>query len=207
MKRLLILAMFGFSFIANAQEKPLSPEQAKQENKATAKEEVKVAAEKSEAEIALAEGKEITVSPKTQVQLTAVSEASNSGIGTTVGLDGQWRMDLNQDKKEVILTGGEIFNKSKVSTHPLRLLIFFDTKAFDVQNPSLGGSMISIVDLDAVNAGEMKQKQSYVMSWVYDGNIPAGSYYPYLVLGQQNPETNNFELVDVKVFTTPVVVP
>src|SRR5690606_19298830 len=61
MKRLILVAITVLPFLANAQEKPLSPEQIKKENAATAIEEKEVAKEKSEAEKALEQGKVIEV--------------------------------------------------------------------------------------------------------------------------------------------------
>src|SRR5690606_8131151 len=109
MKQVILAALFVAPLLLNAQEKPLSPEQVKKENAATATEEVEVAAEKSEAEIALEQGKEIEVRDTTQVY-TATSVAENSGFGRTVAFDGTWKVDLDLNNREVVITGGTLNN-------------------------------------------------------------------------------------------------
>lgn len=206
MKRLFLTSILGISFIANAQEKPLPPEQVKQENRATAKEEVKVAAEKSEAEIALAEGKELTVKTASTAKIQALSSATDAKFSTTLGIEGPWQLGINPDEKEVILTGGTILNKADVPTQKLRMMVYFADKTFSLEKPELIGSLFSFVDIDPIDAKGNKVEQSFITNWAVE-NLQPGTYYPYIILGELNPQTNEFDLRDVKVFENTITIP
>jgi hypothetical protein len=208
MKRLFLSAILGISFLANAQEKPLKPEQVKVENKATAKEEVKVAAEKSEAEVALEKGKELTVKSQNQQPgaITAMSSETDAKFSTTVGIEGSWKLDMNPAQKEIILTGGTILNKAETPTNKLRAMVYFAPSKFSLEKPELVGNMYSFIDIDPIFANGNKTEQSFITTWAVDTMQP-GTYYPYIILGELNPQTNEFELRDVKVFDNTVTIP
>lgn len=208
MKRLMLAAVIALPFFMNAQEneKPLSPKEAAKENAATAIEEKEVAQEKSEAEIALEQGKEIVVKDTTHVY-TATSVADNSGFARTVGFDGIWKIDLNLDKKELVITGGTLNNKSQNTSNKLRLMVYFAEKPFDVKNPDLIGAVYSSIDVDPLEAGAKKAGQSYVTQVALETPPTPGKYYPYILLGEQNLQTQEFEVKDVKVFQEFVTLP
>ncbi|HLV23540.1 MAG TPA: hypothetical protein VKY36_02025 [Moheibacter sp.] len=206
MKRVFLVAtLAGFSFYGNAQEKPLEPEQVKEENAATAIEEKEVAAEKSEAEIALEQGKEIVVRDTTSVY-TATSKVENSGFQRTVGFDGAWKLDMDLDKKEIILTGGTLNNKGEVASNNLRLMVYLADKPFNLDNPEFIGNVYAVVDVMPIAAGESKSGQSYITSWASETVPTVGTYYPYILLGEQNPQNQEFEVRDVKPFANSIIV-
>lgn len=205
MKRVfLIVALAGITY-ANGQEKPLEPEQIEKENAATAVEEQKVAAEKSEAEIALEQGKEIVVRDTTLVY-TATSQVENSGFQRTVGFDGAWKFDLDLDNREIVLTGGTLSNKGEAASNNLRLMVYLAEKPFDLNNPEFVGKVYSAIDVNPIGAGEVKSGQAYVTSWASETNPPAGTYYPYILLGEENPENQEFEVRDVKAFSNSITI-
>ncbi len=186
-------------------EKPLNPEQVSKENAATAVVEKQVATEKTEAEIALAEGKEITVRD-TAMSYTATSKVDNSGFQRTVGFDGAWKFDMNLGKREITLTGGTLNNKGQVASNPLRLMVYLAEKPFNVNNPEFIGNVYSVVDVNSIAPAEAKSGQAYVTSWASETNPPAGTYYPYILLGEQNAQTQEFEVKDVKVFENSITI-
>lgn len=207
MKRLFLTAILGISFLANAQEAPLKPAQVKEENKATAKEEVKVAAEKSEAEVALAQGKEISVKSQSQDGIiTAVSSDKDAKFSTTLGIEGTWNLKMNPAQKEIVLTGGTILNKADASSQKLRMMVYFAPTPFSLEKPELIGNMYSFIDIDPIDAKGNKTEQSFITNWAIETMTP-GTYYPYIILGELNPETNEFDLRDVKVFDQTVTIP
>lgn len=199
MKRIILTALFVTPFLLNAQEKPLKPEQVKKENAATAVEEKKVAMEKSEAEIALEQGKEIVVKDTTDVY-TATSVAENSGFGKTVAFDGVWKVDLYLTKNEMVVTGGSLQNLSDNPSNNLRLMVYYADREFDLQKPDLIGTVFSSTDIDPIPAKGKKDSQSFIIPVVLESRPTAGNYYPYLLLGELNPQTQQYEVKDVKVF-------
>ncbi len=208
MKRLILAAFIALPFFINAQEneKPLNEKEVAKENAATAIEEKEVAQEKSEAERALEQGKEIIVKD-TADTYTAKSIAENSGFARTVGFDGIWKVDLNLEAKELVITGGNLNNKGDAASNKLRLMVYFAEKPFDVKNPELIGTVFSSTDLDPLEAGASKVDQSYVTQVALDTPPVAGKYYPYILLGEQNLQTQEFEVKDVKVFQEFVTLP
>ena len=188
-----------------ADEKPLDAVDVAKENAATAEMEKKVAAEKTEAEVALAAGKEIVVTD-TATTYSATSKVNNSGFQRTVGFDGAWKFDMNLGKKEIILTGGTLNNKGQATSNPLRLMVYLAQKPFDLNNPEFIGTVYSSVDVPSLAAGDIKSGQSFVTSWASETNPPAGTYYPYILLGEQNPQTQEFEVRDVKAFDNAITI-
>jgi len=191
---------------AQQNEKPLTEKEVAKENAATAIEEKEVAHEKSEAELALEQGKEIVVKDTATVY-SVTSIAENSGFARTVGFDGTWKVDLNLGKKELIITGGTLNNKAQSPSNKLRLMVYFAEKPFDVKNPELIGTVYSSIDLNPLEAGAKKVDQSYVTQVAVETPPAAGKYYPYILLGEQNPQTQEFEVKDVKVFQEFVTLP
>jgi hypothetical protein len=213
MKRLFLTAILGISFVAYGQEAPLKPAQVKVENKATAKEEVKVAAEKSEAEVALEQGKELVVKPQREglnqqqpAPITAMSSETDAKFSTNLGIEGSWKLDMNPANKEIILTGGTILNKVERPTNKLRAMVYFSPTPFSLEKPQLVGNMYSFIDIDPIEANGKKVEQSFITNWAID-NMQPGTYYPYIILGELNSQTNEFELRDVKVFDNTIVIP
>jgi len=206
MKQVILAALFVAPLLLNAQEKPLSPEQVKKENAATATEEVEVAAEKSEAEIALEQGKEIEVRDTTQVY-TATSVAENSGFGRTVAFDGTWKVDLDLNNREVVITGGTLNNMQTTPSGKLMLTVYYADKAFDTSKPEMIGQPFGQIEVEALAANEKKANQSYIAPLALETPPTAGNYYPYIVLGVQDPATNQFSVIDVKVFKEFVTLP
>lgn len=186
-------------------EAPLSPAEVKKENAATAIEEKEVAAEKSEALQALEQGKEITVRDTTE-NYTATSKVENSGFQRTVGFDGAWKFDMNLNSKEIVLTGGTLSNKGTTTSNNLRLMVYLAQKPFDLNNPEFIGEVYSVLDVNPVAAGDTKTGQAYVMNWASETNPAAGTYYPYILLGEQNPQTQEFEVKDVKAFDKSITI-
>lgn len=199
MKRIILAALFVTPLLLNAQEKPLKPEQVKKENAATAIEEKEVAKEKSEAEIALEEGKEIVVKDTTHTY-TATSVAENSGFGKTVAFDGTWKIDLNLENREVVITGGTLNNMQTVPSGKLMLTVYFADKMFDLSQPNMIGQPFGQIEVAALAANEKKVDQSYIAPLALETPPAAGNYYPYIVLGVLDPATNQFGVIDVKVF-------
>ncbi|MET3732090.1 hypothetical protein [Moheibacter stercoris] len=206
MKRLFLTAILGISFVAFGQDKPLSPEKVKQENRATAKEEVKVAAEKSEAEIALEQGKELNVRTASTAEIRSMSSATDAKFSPALGIEGNWELGMNPEQKEIILTGGTILNKSDVPTQKLRMMVYFADKGFSLEKPELIGNMYSFIDIDPIEAKGNKVEQSFITTWAIE-NMQPGTYYPYIILGEFNPQTNQFDLRDVKVFDNTITIP
>lgn len=199
MKRIILAALFVAPLALNAQEKPLKPEQVKKENAATAIEEKEVAAETSEAEAALAAGKEIQVRDTTQVY-TATSVAENSGFGRTVAFDGTWKVDLDLNNREVLITGGTINNMQATPSGKLMLTVYYADKAFDTAKPEMIGQPFGQIEVQPLAANEKKTGQSYIAPLALETPPTTGNYYPYIVLGVQDPATNQFSVIDVKVF-------
>lgn len=184
--------------------KPLSDAEVAKENAATAIEEKKVAAEKTEAEVALAEGKEIVV--KDTTTYSATSKVNNSGFQRTVGFEGAWKFDMNLENREIKLTGGTLSNKGTATSNALRLMVYLAPKAFDLNNPEFIGTVYSSLDIPAMNASDIQSGQTYITLWASETNPPAGTYYPYILLGEQNPTTQEFEVKDVKAFDNPITI-
>src|SRR5690606_1829668 len=145
-------------------EKPLTETEVAKENAATATVEKKVAAEKTEAEVALAEGKEIVVRDTTTVY-SATSKVNNSGFQRTVGFDGAWKFDMNIGNREITLTGGTLSNKGTATSNSLRLMVYLAQKPFDLNNPEFIGTVYSSVDIPGLAANDVKSGQTYVTSW------------------------------------------
>lgn len=208
MKRLILAAFIVLPIFMNAQEKekPLNEKEVAKENAATAIEEKEVAQEKSEAEIALEQGKEIVVKDTATIY-SAKSVAENSGFARTVGFDGVWKVDLNLEAKELVITGGSLNNKADNASGQLRLMVYFAEKTFDVNNPELIGTVFSSIDVAPLKAGANKVDQSYVTQVALETPPAAGKYYPYILLGEQNPQTQEFEVRDVKIFQEFVTLP
>lgn len=204
MKRLIIAALFVAPLLLNAQtknqEKPLKPEQVKKENAATAIEEKEVAAEKSEAEVALADGKEIEVKSTTDQIYTATSVAENSGFGQTVAFDGTWTVGLNLETREVTITGGTINNMQATPSGKLMLTVYYADKQFDTAKPEMIGQPFGQIEVQPLAANEKKTGQSYIAPLALETPPTTGNYYPYIVLGVQDQATNQFSVIDVKVF-------
>lgn len=201
MKRIILAALFVSPFLVTAQikEQPLDSAAIKKENAATAIEEKKVAKEKSEAEIALEQGKEIVVRDTTQVYI-ATSVAENSGFGRTVAFDGVWKLDLDLEKREIVITGGTINNLQDVPSGKLMLTVYYADKMFDTAKPDMIGEPFGQIEVDALGAKEKKVGQSYIAPLALENPPVSGNYYPYIVLGVQDPATNQFSIIDVKVF-------
>lgn len=203
MKRIILAALFVAPLLLNAQtknqDKPLKPEQVKKENAATAIEEKEVAAETSEAEAALAEGKEIEVKSTAQ-SYKATSVAENSGFGRTVAFDGTWTADLNLETREVTLTGGTINNMQTIPSGKLMLTVYYADKQFDTAKPEMIGQPFGQIEVQPLAANEKKTGQSYIAPLALETPPTTGNYYPYIVLGVQDPATNQFSVIDVKVF-------
>lgn len=206
MKRIILAALFVAPLLLNAQEKPLKPEEVKKENAATATEEKEVAAEKSEAEIALEEGKEIVVKDTTQVY-SATSVAENSGFGKTVAFDGAWKVDLDLNNKEVLITGGTINNMQTIPSGKLLLTVYYADKMFDTSKPEMIGQPFGQIEVDPIPANDKKVGQSYIAPLALETPPATGNYYPYIVLGVQDPATNQFSVIDVKVFKNFISLP
>jgi len=206
MKRLILVAFAALPFIANAQEKPLNENQVKKENAATAVEEKKVAQEKSEAEIALEQGKEIVVKDTATVY-SAQSLAENSGFARTVGFDGMWKADLNLGKNELVVTGGTLNNLEDKTSNRLMLTVYYANKMFDVKQPNMIGEPFGQIEIDPIEAKGKKVGQSYIIPLALETPPASGKYYPYIVLGSQDPQTKEFSIIDVKVFGEFVTLP
>lgn len=208
MKRIILAAIFVTPFLLNAQvkEQPLDSAAIKKENAATAIEEKKVAKEKSEAEIALEQGKEIVVRDTTQVY-SATSIAENSGFGRTVAFDGVWKVAMDLDKNELIITGGTIQNLTDKASNPLRMMVYYANAEFNTAKPDLIGTVFSSADVEAIPPKGKTVNQSYITKIALDSPPSAGKYYPYIVLGELNPQTQQYEVIDVKVFKEFVSLP
>ena len=208
MKRIILAAFIVSPFLVTAQvkEQPLDSAAIKKENAATAIEEKKVAAEKSEAEIALEQGKEIVVRDTTNVY-SSTSIAENSGFGRTVAFDGVWKLDLDLGNREVIITGGTIHNLQDAPSGKLMLTVYYADKMFDVSKPDMIGQPFGQIEVDALPAKGKKVGQSYIAPLALENSPAPGNYYPYIVLGVQDPATNQFGIIDVKVFKDFVSLP
>lgn len=190
----------------NEAEKPLNPAQVKRENAATAIEEKEVAREKTEAQKALEQGKEIVVQDSSAIY-TSTSVADNSGFARTVGFDGVWKINLNLASNKLSINGGALKNQSDKSSNNLRLMVYYADKPFDVKNPELVGTVFSSIDVAPLTANETENNASFVAPVVLETPPVAGTYYPYILLGELNLDTNEYEVKDVKVFTQPVTIP
>ncbi len=201
MKQIILAALFVTPLLLNAQikEKPLDSAAVKKENAATAIEEKEVANEKSEAEIALEQGKEIVVK-ETATVYSATSIAENSGFGKTVTFDGIWKTELNLEKMELVVTGGALQNLADQPSNNLRLMVYYADKEFDLKKPDLIGSVFSSTDIDPIPAKGKKEGQSFITQVALETLPATGNYYPYILLGELNPETQQYEVKDVKVF-------
>ncbi|SMC59995.1 hypothetical protein [Moheibacter sediminis] len=199
MKQIILAALFVTPLVLNAQEKPLKPEQVKKENAATAIQEKEVAAQKSEAEVALAEGKEIVVKDTTHVY-SVKSVAENSGFGQALAFEGIWKVDLNLAKKEIVVTGGTMKNLTDKPSNNLRIMVYFADKEFDLQKPDLIGTEFLTSDIETIAAQGKKESQSFISELKIETPLPAGRYYPYLLLGELNPQTQQYDVKDIKVF-------
>lgn len=203
MKRIILAALFVTPLLLNAQsknqEKPLKPEEVKKENAATAIEEKEVAAEKSEAEIALEQGKEIEVKSTAQTY-TVTSVAENSGFGRTVAFDGIWKVGLNLETREVLITGGTLNNMQATPSGKLMLTVYYADKTFDTAKPEMIGQPFGQIEVEPLAANDKKVGQTYVAPLALETPPTTGNYYPYIVLGAEDPATGQFSVIDVKVF-------
>ena len=189
MKKVFLTAFLGFSFVLNAQETNNANENAKSE------EIIEVV------DIAGDEGAEVVEvkAPKTEIQ-TVTSIVKNSGFLQTVGFDGAWKLDLDLDAKKIILTGGTLLNDAENESSKIRLMVYLAEKPFDLNNPEFIGNVYSVVDLDSLNAKEKESGKTYVTSWASESMPTTGKYYPYILLGEENASTGQFEVRDVKAF-------
>lgn len=199
MKRIILAALIVSPLLLSAQEKPLKPEQVKKENAATAVQEKEVAAEKSEAEVALAEGKEIVVKDTAHVY-SVKSVAESSGFGQALAFEGIWKIDLNLNKNEIVVTGGTMKNLTDKPSNNLRIMVYFADKEFNLQKPDLIGSEFLTSDIETIPAQGKKESQSFISEIKSATPMSPGKYYPYLLLGELNPQTQQYDVKDIKVF-------
>jgi hypothetical protein len=86
-------------------------------------------------------------------------------------------------------------------------MVYYADKPFDVKNPELVGTVYSSIDIAPLAANEAKTKVSFIAPVALETPPAAGTYYPYILLGELNLQTNEYEVKDVKVFTQPVIIP
>lgn len=208
MKRLFLAALVALPLYMNAQEKdkPLNKEQVEKENAATAEAEKTVAGEKTQAEEAIEQGKEIVVNDTAKLY-SSTSVAENSGFARTVGFDGTWKIDLNLENKEIILTGGTLNNMDKAVSPKLLLTVYYADKKFDLKNPEMIGTPYGQIEVDPIEAGAKKEGQSYIIPLALETPPAAGNYIPYITLSSQDASTQQFGVIDVKLFNDPVALP
>lgn len=143
---------------------------------------------------------EITQSQEPAVYSTT-SKVENSGFLKTVGFEGAWKFELNLDSRKIILQGGSMVNKAEAPSEEIRMMVYLAEKPFDLENPEFIGEVYSFVDLDGLNANDKESGKTYSTLWANEKKPESGKkYYPYILLGEQNPETKEFEVRDIKTF-------
>lgn len=136
---------------------------------------------------------------------TSVSETSD--FLQTVGFEGEWTFELDLNNSKITLKGGSIINKGEKSSEEIRMMVYLADTPFDLKNPQLVGEVYSYIDIDGLNANENITGQKYSTLWTNNKKPESGKkYYPYILIGEQNPETNEFEVRDIKVFINPIEV-
>lgn len=199
-----IVSLFG----QQNNEKPLKPEQVVKENKATAVEEQKVAQETSEMEKVLRdENAQIKPQQNEPSKITTRSVAEESGLSKSVMFSGQWAVQYDFTNKEMVITGGTIKNAATAPSDKLRLMVYVSDKPFDLVNPEVVGTPLTSVDLEGLGASAQKENQSYVAPIVLESDLPSGTYYTYILLGEYNASIQNYEVKDVKVFKESISLP
>ncbi|MDD3771512.1 MAG: hypothetical protein RBT46_05075 [Weeksellaceae bacterium] len=137
---------------------------------------------------------------------STTSRPDDSGFLQTVGFSGAWKFDMNLDKHKIILTGGALINQSNSSSNEIRLMVYLADKPFNLNNPEFIGEVYSVIDISALNAGQKESGQVYETSWASEKDPQKGIYYPYILLGEKNPKTDQFEVRDVKVFEKTITI-
>lgn len=182
MKKVFLATFLGIGIMVNAQD-------AAQENVQT-----------TQSNETVAPAVEVVEEVAEPVIYSTTSKVENSGFLQTVGFDGAWKFDLNLDNKKIILTGGALVNKAASASNKIRLMVYLADKPFDLNNPQFIGKVYSVVDLESLGANVTESGQTYSTSWASETPLTAGKYYPYILLGEQNEKTGEFEVKDVKAF-------
>lgn len=139
------------------------------------------------------------------ISTTSVSETSN--FLQTVGFEGQWTFEMDVNNNKITLKGGTIVNKDDSASEEIRMMVYLADQPFDLNNPQLIGEVYSYIDIDGLNANDKKTGEVYSTLWANNNKPESGKkYYPYILIGEQNPETNEFEVRDIKVFQNPIEV-
>lgn len=139
------------------------------------------------------------------ISTTSVSETSN--FLQTVGFEGQWTFEMDVNNNKITLKGGTIVNKDDSASEKIRMMVYLADQPFDLNNPQLIGEVYSYIDIDGLNANDKKTGEVYSTLWANSNKPESGKkYYPYILIGEQNPETNEFEVRDIKVFQNPIEV-
>lgn len=139
------------------------------------------------------------------ISTTSVSETSN--FLQTVGFEGQWTFEMDVNNNKITLKGGTIVNKDDSASEEIRMMVYLADQPFDLNNPQLIGEVYSYIDIDGLNANDKKTGEVYSTLWANSNKPESGKkYYPYILIGEQNPETNEFEVRDIKVFQNPIEV-
>src|SRR5690606_37431370 len=161
----------------------------------------------AEAEIAGEEAPAVVEQAIETPTYTATSKVDNSGFQRTVGLEGAWKFDMNVGERSIILTGGTLSNKGEATSDDLQLMVYLADKPFDVNNPQFIGEVYSVLELSPIAAGNSESGKTYTTTWASQTDPSSGTYYPYILLGEKNAETQEFEVKDVKVFENSVTLP
>ncbi len=183
---------------------PLNSAQVENENAATAAAEREVTGDQYKIESTYADLKMNTERDTTVY--TATSKVTNSGFQRTIGFDGAWKFDLNLENRQITLTGGTLNNKGEAASNALRLMVYLADKPFDLNNPEFIGNVYSVVDINPIAPAESKTGETYKTSWASETLPTTGTYYPYILLGEQNPQTQAFEVKDVKAFDNAITI-
>lgn len=139
------------------------------------------------------------------ISTTSVNETSN--FLQTVGFEGQWTFEMDVNNNKITLKGGTIVNKDDSASEEIRMMVYLADQPFDLNNPQLIGEVYSYIDIDGLNANDKKTGEVYSTLWANNNKPESGKkYYPYILIGEQNPETNEFEVRDIKVFQNPIEV-
>lgn len=139
------------------------------------------------------------------ISTTSVNETSN--FLQTVGFEGQWTFEMDVNNSKITLKGGTIVNKDDSASEKIRMMVYLADQPFDLNNPQLIGEVYSYIDIDGLNANDKKTGEVYSTLWANSNKPESGKkYYPYILIGEQNPETNEFEVRDIKVFQNPIEV-
>lgn len=152
------------------------------------------------------EAVEIVEIEQEPVIYTTTSMVANSGFLQTVGFDGAWKLDMNLENNKIILTGGTLLNKAESESNNIRLMVYLAEKPFDLSNPEFIGTVYSVVDLEAIDANAKESGKTYETSWASESKPSSGKYYPYILLGEENEKTGQFEVKDVKAFENSITI-